>query len=139
MKSLARRVHHILSNGGTTSSVLATYFERRGTPKCINGTSISTAVKDAAGDIGLYKADVGYTRADVSSHSLRAGGAMAMHLNKVDPNTIKKQGRWRSDTFLMYIHEQLSSFAAGLSTKMSTHIPFRNICGPQVLGAAPQA
>ena len=63
----------------------------------------------------------------VGSHSLRAGGAMAMHLNKVDHNTIKKMGRWSSDTFLMYIHEQIAAFSSGISTQMSNPIVFQNI------------
>jgi len=63
----------------------------------------------------------------VGSHSLRAGGAMAMHLNKVDHNTIKKMGRWSSDTFLMYIHEQIAAFSSGISKQMSNPIAFQNI------------
>jgi hypothetical protein len=46
----------------------------------------------------------GFTAAFVSSHSLRAGGAMAMKLNGEDRDTIRKQqGRWlgSSDTFLV--------------------------------------
>jgi hypothetical protein len=40
------------------------------------------------------------------------------------------QGRWSSDTFLMYIHEQISAFSAGLTSKMSTEIGWHNIDGP---------
>ena len=57
---------------------------------------------------------------------------MAMHLNGIDPNTIQKIGRWKSNTFLMYIHEQISAFATGVSEKMSNAIPFRHIAGPTV-------
>ena len=55
----------------------------------------------------------------VSTHSLRSGGATAMFLNGVDEITIKKMGRWSSDTFLIYIQEQLSLFSKGISEKMS--------------------
>ena len=41
----------------------------------------------------------------MGSHSLRAGGAMAMYLNGVSITTIKNLGQWMSDSFLMYIHE----------------------------------
>jgi hypothetical protein len=58
---------------------------------------------------------------------------MAMHLNGVDANTIRKMGRWKSDTFLMYIHEQISAFATGVSIKMSTAIQFRHIAGPTLV------
>ena len=68
----------------------------------------------------------------VSSHSLHAGGTMAMHLNHINCDKIWKQGRWSSDTFLMYIHEQILAFSHGLSTKMSTEIGFHNIDGPML-------
>jgi len=55
---------------------------------------------------------------------------MAMHLNKIDRDTIRKMGRWSSDTFLMYIHEQISAFSLGVSKKMSTEIGWHNIEGP---------
>ena len=97
----------------------------------IKPTDISAAVKHAAGAVGLY--NLGYSQDDVSSHSLRAGGAMAMHLNGVDTITIRKIRRWKSDTFLMYIHEQISAFAAGVPIKMSQAIPFRHIAGPTIV------
>lgn len=129
--SLARRVNHILTNDGTQETEIFNYH----TPfhltwRQVKADEITKAIKRAAGAIGLYQ--LGYTPDDVSSHSLRAGGAMAMHLNGVDAITIRKMGRWKSDTFLMYIHEQISAFAEGVSLKMSNHIPFRHIAGPTV-------
>jgi hypothetical protein len=44
------------------------------------------------------------------------GGAVALHLNNVPAHTIQIMGRWSSDTFMTYIHSQLSSFALNLST-----------------------
>ena len=82
--------------------------------------------------IGLY--NLGYTRQDVSSHSLRSGGVMAMHLNGASTLAIQKQGRWRSETFQDYIQEQISAFAAGMSSKMSNAVPFRHIAGPTLHG-----
>jgi hypothetical protein len=52
----------------------------------------------------------GFPPESVSSHSLLVVGAMAMHLNNIDRDKIRKQGRWSLDTFLMYIHEQISAF-----------------------------
>ena len=62
---------------------------------------------------------------------------MAMHLNNIDRDKIRKQGRWSSDTFLMYIHEQISAFSSGLASKMSTEIGWHNIDGPTL--TAPRA
>jgi hypothetical protein len=64
---------------------------------------------------------------------------MAMKLNNIDRDTIKKFGRWSSDTFLMYIHEQISAFSAGVSKKMTNNIQFHNIAGPTLLQSEPAA
>jgi hypothetical protein len=90
-------------------------------------------VKSAVSLLGLAKK--GFPPASASSHSLHAGGAMAMHLNNIDRDKIRKQGWWSSDTFLMYIHEQISAFLAGLASKMSTEIGWHNINGPQIIEA----
>ena len=129
IKSLARRINHIMTNNGTPSTPIYYYKHPLYTTwRQVKADQITQAVKAASHAVGLYK--LGYSKDDVSSHSLRAGGAMAMHLNGVDTITIRKMGRWKSDTFLMYIHEQISAFATGVSIKMSNHIPFRHIAGP---------
>jgi hypothetical protein len=132
VKCLARRVHHIMSNGGTPDHEIFLY---KGTGKKFSYVAprqINEQLKKQAKVIGLYQ--LGYGEKDISSHSLRAGGAMAMHLNKIDVLTIQKMGRWKSDTFMCYIHDQISTFAAGLSKKMSNDIPFRHIAGPELDG-----
>ena len=132
VKSLARRVHDILSHQGLPTDGIYHYHDPFSLPLLpISSPHINKSLKQAASDIGLYQ--LGYTENDVSSHSLRAGGAMAMHLSGLSVPTIQKMGRWRSDTFLMYIHEQISAFATGVSIKMSTDIPFRHIAGPQLV------
>jgi hypothetical protein len=97
---------------------------------------MNTMIKSAVRSLHLDKK--GFPPEAVSSHSLRAGGAMAMHLNHIDRDTIRKQGRWSSDTFLMYIHEQIAAFSAGLSSKMSRHIGWFNMEGPTII-SNPQA
>ena len=79
---------------------------------------IGDALKTSVVALGLVSK--GFPPDAISSHSLRAGGAiMAMHLNGISPVAIRKQGHWSSDTFLTYIHEQVSAFSAGLSTSMA--------------------
>ena len=132
IKALARRVHHVMSSGGNLETPIYHYYPKRGTAAKVTPHLINETVKNAAMSIGLDKH--GYTRDDVSSHSLRAGGAMAMHLNGVSVTVIKLQGRWSStsSSFMSYIHEQISAFAAGVSEKMSRNIQFRHISGPTV-------
>ena len=71
----------------------------------------------------------GYPESRLGSHSLRAGGAMALKLNGVDAVLIKKYGRWTSDTFITYIHEQIAHLAAGVSSAMATQLLFYNVVG----------
>jgi integrase len=132
VQALARRVTHILSNTSALDTPLSAYFEGK---RCrhVLPSHINTTVKDAVRALNLHMC--GFTAAFVSSHSLRAGGAMAMKLNGEDRDTIRKQGRWSSDTFLMYIHEQIAAFSTGISKRMSRHIPFINLKGPTLLAA----
>jgi hypothetical protein len=58
---------------------------------------ISSTVKNTALILGLARYKI--HPEDVSSHSLRAGGAMAIHLGGASATTIKISGRWSSDTF----------------------------------------
>jgi len=128
IKSLARRVFHVLYHGGDASTPLYWVWEHpTKKPYYVSPNDITKTVRKGARQIGLFQETVGYKEDEISSHSLRAGGAMAMHLNGASPDDIMKVGRWKSRTFLMYIHEQISAFAAGLSYKMSTDIPFRSI------------
>jgi hypothetical protein len=112
--------------------IISTYFsDRTKQTRPLQSSDMNTLIKTAVCLLGLDKK--GFPPESVSSHSLRAGGAMAMHLNNIDRDKIRKQGRWSSDTFLMYIHEQISAFSAGLATQMSTEIGWHNIDGPTLM------
>jgi hypothetical protein len=52
---------------------------------------------------------------------------MALRLNDVGEDLIKKLGRWSSSTWLTYIHAQISSLTAGLSERMVIHHVFYNV------------
>ncbi len=69
----------------------------------------------------------GYTMNRILSHSLRAGGAMAMKLSGASDSTIMGVGRWSSLTYLTYIHLQISALTAGLSKLMATQVRFQNV------------
>ncbi len=69
----------------------------------------------------------GYTLNRVSSHSLRAGGAMAMKLSGASDSRIMRVGRWLSLTYLTYIHSQIGALTAGVAWKMSTAFRFQNV------------
>jgi hypothetical protein len=127
IRAIIRRIKSILPHTRDPQTCISTYFPTRDSkyPRLVRATEMNTAVKHAVVALGLDRN--GLTPALVGSHSLRAGGAMAMYLNGVPHATIKKMGRWTSDTFLMYIHEQISALSNNVSTRMSTPIVFHNI------------
>ena len=95
----------------------------------ITSNNITLAVKVAV--LRLNLEDQGITPNYGGSHSLRAGGAMALKLNGISDTLIKKAGRWTSMDFLQYIHSQIGHLSAGLSLKMNTQVPLRNVSGKQ--------
>jgi hypothetical protein len=124
VKALIRRLHHILSNTSTGHTIISTYFAQTA-GKVLRATDINSAIKAAVIQLGLQQ--YGFHPDQISSHSLRAGGAMALHLNHQTSATIRLMGRWSSDTFLDYIHSQIAAFSTCLSTAMSKNIIFNNI------------
>ena len=71
----------------------------------------------------------GYTLSRIGAHSLRASGAMALWLSGHGPEAIMKLGRWRTQTFLTYIHAQIAQLTAGTSIKMRQPVLFHNVGG----------
>ena len=125
IKALARRIHHILSNGGFDSAALCEYIDDDGIWQSVTSTHMRNAIRHTAQDLNLH--ENGIDPDLIGSHSLRAGGAMALKLQGVSDTIIQKQGRWRSVTFLQYIHTQIAHLTKDLSTKMSTVLKFQNI------------
>ena len=98
IKALARRVAHIMTNTTNHNTAISTYFITPGVPKQVTAMHINNTLKQAVHHLGLSK--FGFTRDNVSSHSLRAGGAMAMKLNGVDSITIKNRDAGPQTPFL---------------------------------------
>ncbi len=69
----------------------------------------------------------GYTLNCISSHSLRAGGAMALKLSGASDSTIIRVGWWTLLTYLTYIHMQIGALTAGLAWKMNAAFTFQNV------------
>ena len=68
--------------------------------------------------IGFRK--LGFHTHKIGSHSLRSGGAMALHQAHVHDSTIKIIGRWRSDAFLIYLQGQVATFTKRISKAMAS-------------------
>jgi len=121
--ALARRIHNLHS--ASTTCPLSTVFHTDRQPTTVSDRDITIAVRWGATFDGLL--DRGYTLERVSSHSLRAGGAMALALAGESAITIMRVGRWTSTTYMTYIHSQIGALAKGLAWKMSQRHTFHNI------------
>lgn len=126
VRALARRVANIMAFTNNQNTAISTYYNPVTKQSSqLYPSHVSKTIKQTILDLGLHQ--FGFTEQTVSSHSLRAGGAMAMKLNGMDDIIIKKHGRWSSDTFLTYIHTQIGALTAGVSKAMLQYIPFCNV------------
>ena len=117
--ALARRVVAIRATVGASASSPISLLPDG---SHVTAKMIRTAVRGAVQDLSLHR--IGIKASDVGSHSLRAGGAMAMKLNGCDLVTIMKGGRWTSLTFLTYIHNQIAHLGANITGRMASQVPF---------------
>ena len=121
--ALARRVANIGLSG--EACPLSRVSHASGRVTMTTDRDIGTAVRWGATSDGLLAK--GYTLTRISSHSLRAGGAMALKLSGASDSTIMRVGRWTSLTYLTYIHTQIGALTAGVAANMSTAFTFQNV------------
>ncbi len=116
VKSAARIVRRLLSEGATSDTFLYTYLATDGKQKVIDGKSALQSLRLFIANSDA--ADYGIAASEIGLHSLRASAAMAMYLNRVPVYTIMLLGRWSSDAFLRYIRPQVINFGEDVSTRM---------------------
>ena len=121
---LARRVHHILSNGGSDTQLICDVMVN-GQWTSVSRQHIVSLIKKGATELKLNQRGIDPDL--LGSHSLRAGGAMALKLQHYADTLIQKLGRWSSTTWLQYIHTQIAHLSKGVASKMSEDLPFYNI------------
>ncbi len=123
IQALARRVASILTQGCAPTTPLS--FVSPGSH--VTASNITALVHQAANDTNLVAQ--GYDLKRVSTHSLRASGAMALKIQGVADSLIMKIGRWTGLTFLTYIHSQIGALNTGLARRMAIRIHFINVAG----------
>ena len=77
VRALIRRVKHITKYTQNKNTMIGTYFNNKRVGRHITGRLINNAVKNAVKTLNLEQC--GLPEDSVGSHSLRSGGAMAMH------------------------------------------------------------
>ena len=126
---LAKIVNNIRKHSSDPNTMLCAYKNGNGMGH-VASRDISKTLKDAAKATDMQQR--GFPTSRICPHSLRAGGAMALKLANMDIVMIKKYGRWSSDTFLTYMHEQISSLGHGVSKAMAQLRDFFNIAGYEI-------
>eukprot|EP00957_Ditylum_brightwellii_P098777 7524520-Ditylum_brightwellii.AAC.1 len=124
INTLAHCVYHILHKGGTQESLLCEAHTKAGCTQ-ITPLNMIVVLQQSVQNLGLHKASIDPNL--IGAHSLYAGRAMALKLNRQSNITIMKLGHWSSLTFLMYIHNQIGHLSKDLSSKMRTNLLFVNI------------
>ena len=128
VRALGRRYCHIRRHTSDPQTFLSAYFESPEEHRDVNDNDIRKTLKVAA--IALdYEQRRAIPVSRIDTHSLRAGGANALHLSGYSNREIMKMGRWRSDTFMEYISEQLDAFTKGMSKSMRRNFNFVNVEG----------
>ena len=114
IRALIRRLKHIQRYTQDTSLQSGTYFDTRRQARTIRPWTITNVLQLAGKALNLHLLNI--LPHLVSSHSLRAGGATAMHINSIPDSTIQKICQWSSDTFLIYIRDQLFQFSNNITS-----------------------
>ena len=126
MQTLAKIVIDIWSLSTDKNTIIYAYKGGNNIAH-ITSKDVNTMLKIGARSMKLETR--GYPISRISPHSLHSGGAMALKLGGMDIITIKKYGRWASDTFLRYIHEQLSALGHNVSKVIAKPHNFYNVAG----------
>lgn len=98
-------VQRIWSYKGTRSSSPINTVLIGSTLREIKGNEVFTKIRAVVTVFG--KDDLGFSVADVGTHSIRSSTAKQIFLNSVPTFQIMLLGRWSSDAFLKYIRRQV--------------------------------
>ena len=116
VRAVTRRVCHLRSHNAPATTPLARVYTGVGRrTQSVTPALISKTLRDAVAWMGR---DLGFLPGDVSARSLRAAGAMALLVGKVDPDIIQILGRWRSDEMFRYLHLSAEPIMKGFAAKM---------------------
>ena len=100
VQAIIRRVLYLREHTAPPTTPLARVFN---TPDKVTASYLTVQIRDAVAACGPH---LGFLPTEVSARCLRAAGATALLLARVDPDVIRLIGRWRSDEMLRYLHVQ---------------------------------
>ena len=122
VRALARRVAAVVAATQNYDAPMSRLTTPDDPTEHATAGMVCTAVRQLVRDLKLHCQ--GIHVCNVTSHSLRAGGAMVMKLNGCDLVTIMKAGRWMSLTFLTYIRNQIAHLGVNVRAQMANPVLF---------------
>ena len=84
-------------------------------------TQSTDITKDLRETVAIAVSQVGFDPENVSAHSMRVGVVLALLLARVNMDTIRLVGRWRSNIMLQYLQTTVQTFASGMTARMVQH------------------
>ena len=116
VQAVIRRILHIRDMDLPDDTPLCAYADERFRLKFVSSHDLTKLIRDIVRFMGPEA--LGLEPDDVSSRSLRAGGATAMLCAGIDPNVTQLVGRWKSDTMLRYLHVSTLAIANNYAKQM---------------------
>jgi hypothetical protein len=121
-RAAARRFDRMrLCDPHNANAILSRYAPN----KHVSATQMAGGIRKAALRSMIWLQ--GYDLLRIGPHSLRASGAMQLKLNGESDSMIQKMGRWSSNTWLQYLHGQISCLTRGISARMATPVLYFNV------------
>ena len=114
----ASLVLRILGHKGASIDLpVCTFFSKSGKMTLITSQQILHHIRTTVKVIG--EDNLGFKSNEIGCHSIRSSFAMFLYIQRVLPDRIMLQGRWKSDAFLLYIRPQVARFSKGLSAAIT--------------------
>ena len=114
VRSWASIIRRVLSYPGTTIDTWVNTILFENSPKTISSTTAQTKIQLAVVIVG--EGVLGFSPANIGTHSIRLVADMHMYLAQVTTFSIMMIGRWSSDAFLQYIRKQVEQFSHNISS-----------------------
>ena len=114
VQAIIRRVLYLQTHAAAIDTPLARVIN---TTTKVTAAALTKCIRDSVAYLGPQ---LGFLPSDVSARCLRAAGATALLLAKVDPDVIRLIGRWRSDEMLRYLHVQAYPLMRDYARQMLT-------------------
>ena len=119
--ALLSRVLHLRLHQAPPTTPLYTFYGSDQKARPIYTRDVTMLLRRGASEV---KAITGIDPKQVTSYSLRSGGATTLLCSGVDENLIRLLGRWKSDAMFRYLRVQATSLTHNLSNTMLAYGSF---------------